>query len=580
MGAIYKEKEKKMGIVDALRNGKVEYTGNSSSNVKINVGNGDANITVRGNNVDITAGTGNQNVVVLGNDVDIKLDQNALSDWDSNQDFDHVAVISDKGNVNIDTGHGNDTVVAVADNVNVNMGDGTHIVEFWGDDVNINVGNGDNNIYTMDKAIAKGNITENTNWLGVNIGQAAVDAVEIDTTEYTQELYNITSKEGTDKTSFLNKMQQTYNLDSSNLKELEALYDSGALFGTFTGSDGTKVPAYAIVQSVTQKNADGSAKYVIAKVDSANSSGYIHTRGWKDGSFKECIATKNAGTSSYVEQQTVTNEVATQNVHRIDGTKNLTITTGSGSISDINVTSTGVVDIKTGDFASINQINVDAEVKVLGDVDVVKNVYTEPARTIMIGTNVGTTYTSPIIVDFNQDGIVSAASGDGVDVNGDGIADGYATGGDKMLAMSDTNGNGEIDGTEVFGDKTVNPFTGEEINAANGFEALKIVAQSAQEKTGINCMSGDFVNLVQLKEALNTIGVNLGFISDDNVSELEDLAHVVALNVNNYNEVEDEGDVQHRQQGSYIDNTGTEYKADDVWFKNRTAFDKMRDGWT
>ncbi|MDO5305084.1 MAG: hypothetical protein Q4E87_05865, partial [bacterium] len=119
-----------MSIVDALKNGRVEYTGNKSSNVKIELGNGNANINVRGNNVDITTGTGNQNVVVLGNDVDIKLDTNALSDWDSSLDQDMVAVVSDKGTVNIDTGDGNDTALTVADNVNIKMGKGDHLVGF------------------------------------------------------------------------------------------------------------------------------------------------------------------------------------------------------------------------------------------------------------------------------------------------------------------------------------------------------------------------------------------------------------------------------------------------------------------
>ena len=162
IGAIRRKGKKIMGIVDALKNGRVEYTGNKSSNVKIELGNGNANINVRGNNVDITTGTGNQNVVVLGNDVDIKLDTNALSDWDSSLDQDMVAVVSDKGTVNINTGDGNDTALTVADNVNIEMGKGDHLVGFWGDDVKIKADDGSNTIMTMDKMIANGTISENT----------------------------------------------------------------------------------------------------------------------------------------------------------------------------------------------------------------------------------------------------------------------------------------------------------------------------------------------------------------------------------------------------------------------------------
>lgn len=563
-----------MSIVDALKNGRVDYTGNKSSNVKIELGNGNANINVRGNNVDITTGTGNQNVVVLGNDVDIKLDTNALSDWDSSLDQDMVAVVSDKGTVNINTGDGNDTALTVADNVNIEMGKGDHLVGFWGDDVKIKADDGSNTIMTMDKMIANGTISENTTILGEKIGQAAIDAVELRTTESTELLYDITSETGNNgKADFMKKMQDTYKLDASNMKMLDTLYENGELFKEYAKG----VPAYAIVQSVTQKNADGSAKYVLARVDGQNDDGYIHTRGLQDGTFKECIATKQRGTNSYTVEQEYTRETATRTIYKVDGTKNLDIDLANGKTNNIDVTSTGIVDIKAGDFG-FSRIKVDAEVKVIGDPDVVKNVYTEPARRIAWGTNIGETYTSPIIVDFNKDGKVDATSGNtGIDADGNGIADGAATGGDKMLAMSDMNGNGKVDGSEVFGDQTVSPFTGEKINATNGFEALKTIAQQAEEKTGIKCYSGGLVDLQALKSALATVGVNLGFISDDNVTELEDLAHVVALNVDNYNQVDAEGDVQHRQQGSYVANDGQTYGANDVWFKDRTQMDNMID---
>ena len=174
---------------------------------------------------------------------------------------------------------------------------------------------------------------------------------------------------------------------------------------------------------------------------------------------------------------------------------------------------------------------------------------------------------SPLIVDFNKDGKVSAESGKGVDVDNNGKADGAAVNGDKMLAMSDMNGNSKIDGSEVFGDQTVDPFTGKKINAANGFEALKEVAKSAYDKTGIKCLNNGNVDLQALKLALSTIGINLGFISDNNITELEDLAHVKSINVENYAQQKESGDVQHNQLGSYTSNDGKTYKTDDVWFK-------------
>lgn len=590
----YKKRKEIMSIVDALKNGKVEYTGNKSTNVKIELGNGNANIDVRGNNVDITTGTGNQNIVVLGNDVDIQLDTNALADWDSSFDKDTVAVVSDEGRVSIDTGDGNDTALTVADNVDIKMGEGSHLIGFWGDDVTITAGNGSNTIMTMDKMLAAGIVDEGTSILGEKVGQAIVDAVEASTTVNTDLIKGVPVKvaNGMSKEDFLSDMQKKYNLSNAQVNVLSRLYDDGKLEETC--SDGT--PRYAIVQSGGQDNKKG--EYVVARVDSSSGDGgHIHAWGWYEGldyekwtnkqasangDYGDCIATnqatnggKQTETGVYKTEDTYEREDTIRTTHIISGTKNLTINIGDADTNYIDVTSTGMVNIKAEDF-NLSTIKIDAEVKAVVDKKV-KDVYTQPGKTISWVTNLTSTYTSPIVIDFNKDGKVSAESGAGVDVDGNGVADGAATGGDKMLAMSDINGNGQIDGSEVFGDQTVSPFTGEKINAANGFEALKVIAQQAEEKTGIKCYSGGLVDLQALKTALATVGVNLGLISEDNVNELEDLAHVVALNVDNYNEVAEDGDVQHRQQGSYVADDGQTYGADDVWFKNRTQIDDMID---
>ncbi|MEW5819718.1 MAG: hypothetical protein AB1782_05970 [Cyanobacteriota bacterium] len=176
---------------------------------------------------------------------------------------------------------------------------------------------------------------------------------------------------------------------------------------------------------------------------------------------------------------------------------------------------------------------------------------------------------SPLILDSNKDGKVSAEQGKGVDLDGDGKADGAATGGDKMLAMGDINGNGKIDGTEVFGDKTVDPFTGKELKANNGFEALKDVAKSAEKHTGIKCMDDEGnVDLKKLKMALEMSGKgSLGMISDNNVTKLEGLGDAAKINVNQYINQQQTGDVQHNQIGSYQTDTGQTHRVDDVWFK-------------
>ena len=166
-----------MSLIDNLRNSKNKYQGNASSNVNINVGKGDANISVRGNDVKINTGTGNQNILVLGNDIDIKLDQNADLDWDSSKDEDTVVALG-KGDVSIDTGDGNDTALAVGDDVDIKMGDGNHLVGYWGNQVDIDLGDGEQHgIFSMDRMFDTGMLSENTMFLGDNIGKEILDLI-------------------------------------------------------------------------------------------------------------------------------------------------------------------------------------------------------------------------------------------------------------------------------------------------------------------------------------------------------------------------------------------------------------------
>ena len=182
---------------------------------------------------------------------------------------------------------------------------------------------------------------------------------------------------------------------------------------------------------------------------------------------------------------------------------------------------------------------------------------------------------SPLILDTNENGTVEAQQGIGVDIDQNGAADGAAVNGDKMLAMSDANGNGKIDGTEVFGNETINPFTGEKIEATNGFESLKQVAISAEAKTGATIIEDNKVNVVKLQEALKSIGSNLGLISDSNVTELESLGNVSKIGLAYEDKNDDIDYIENNinsssvslQNGSYETTEGKTNKVDDVWFK-------------
>ena len=181
--------------------------------------------------------------------------------------------------------------------------------------------------------------------------------------------------------------------------------------------------------------------------------------------------------------------------------------------------------------------------------------------------NSGYTTHSPLILDTNHNGKISATAGEGVNL-GNGVS-GAATGGDSMLAMKlNSKGNSPIDGTEVFGDETVNPFTGQACNAQNGFEALQDIAESAQQATGIQIINHGEVNVQKLNQALQSSGLgSLGLISGNNTSTLQGLGDVAEINTSYTNgSYNSNSSVQDRQDGSYISTNGKKYACDDVWF--------------
>lgn len=175
---------------------------------------------------------------------------------------------------------------------------------------------------------------------------------------------------------------------------------------------------------------------------------------------------------------------------------------------------------------------------------------------------------SPLILDTDKDGKVEAQHGIGVDIDGDGNSDGAAIGGDKMLVMGDLNNNGKIDGSEVFGNETVNPFTGEKLNAENGFEALGMIAESAEKITGQKIIENGQVNVKKLEKALEANNVDLGLISGNNISELEDLGSIAKIGLGyETGEIDTSSKINHLQLGSYVDENGEIHKINDVWFQ-------------
>ena len=507
-------------------------------------------VAVYGDNKDIQGSSGNQQVIVVG----------------------------EKNKIN--SGNGNDDILALGNNNDINSGNGNNTVVFKGNNLNITTGTGNDNIASLEFAIMQENgeypdYSKFDNFLKVT--NRDVKGELLNEESYTKELSRTVDVKntvnGTSGSDLLAKLSPEARKIAESLDLNEKV-------------PGTDLPKYIIAQGSASGGKWHIYTYVSGNGDHINYTAFgesVSSKGDKNLHLSKNNITNNNNKLENVETTTVT--TVTQDYTKrtyadytettIAGNKNITINDAGGN-NNISV---------NADKVKVNADNGNNNINILDGL-ILKDNYREyeketkngKAKTDVRTTEVSSTYNGgniystavkaydPIIVDFNRDGKVSAAQGQGVDINGDGIADGTAARGDKMLAMNDINGSGAIDGGEVFGDQTVSPFTGEKLNAANGFEALAKVAKEAEQYTGIKCLDSEGnVNLAELKRALNKVGVNIGFISESNVTSLEDLAHVASINVANYLDI----DGANLQTSYYTDNTGAKYEASDIWFKSK-----------
>jgi len=494
-----------------------------------------------------------------------------------------IVVIGEKNNVN--SKNGDDDLLILGNNNSAATGSGNSSVVFRGNNLNIVAGNGNNTISSLEFGIiAKPdglNVPDYSNYENfldksqVEDIRGEVVGSKIVTKEVSRDV-KVTTRATGFNADILNNLTakgrevaQTVNFEE-----------------TVPGKD---FPMYVIAQgSATgeqwhiykyQSDSNGNVTYR-AYGESVSSAG--------DAVLKLSASDLNDNLSTVTGVQTTTVTVVTQD-YEVDKLADYRLTTIAGN-KNININDAGGNNkmLINGSNVNIKAGDGNNDIQVLDGLEVTDN-YTEywqeneskwrkhgDAKVDVNVTEVETESTAnifstavraydPIIVDFNKDGSVSALQGRGVDLDGDGISDGAASKGDKMLAMSDLDGNKKIDGGEVFGDQTVSPFSHQKLNAANGFEALAMIAKEAEQYTGINCINADGdVDLASLKRALNTVGVNIGFISENNVTNLEDLAHVASINVSKYANIAEGANVQ---TGYYTDSTGNRYKANDVWFK-------------
>ena len=550
---------------------------------------GDASITTREDNDFI-------NLYVGGNfKVDSGMNHPACgAEEDDDTVLIHGNLDKTDGQNYVATGQGKDNVRIIANNVDVKKADGELIlgffgdnyninsdaskntIGFWGDNVNMNItGQGPQDIKTLDFSFEEGRFLDFgfEKLLEQETYEGHVDNTVV-TEKYTGKnnldeianKYNLTEEQkeqlkGLDLTKttekgnpyyLIYKDGDNYNIgyrdDKNNVYTLE-----GKKVNTTTI---TKTPVYLTAIRRATKRPNGFD---------------VETTEIKIG---------NIDNIDIEQEKEITTTRTIKDIYNIDGVKNVNINFNNNGKYNVGITSSdGYVNINGKDACNndiiqnilirsgykLEDTHVETEVsKIYEKLGLATGEITKTTKKYRQITNLG----SPLILDTNGDGKVSAHAGLGVDINGDGIADGAATGGDKMLAMTDLNGNGKVDGAEVFGNFTVSPFTKKPLNAANGFEALNQIAKEAKQYTGIGCMNGSKVDVQKLAEALAKVGVKLGFVSDNNTTNVENLTGVSAIEVENYLQVKDNGTrVEHLQQGTYTNENGVTYKVDDVWFR-------------
>ncbi|MDD3150362.1 MAG: hypothetical protein PHV68_05970, partial [Candidatus Gastranaerophilales bacterium] len=405
------------------------------------------------------------------------------------------------------------------------------------------------------------NVTNNLDDLDVTIDNTETEDVKI------SEISESSTLVQSDPTNFENVARQL-GVDQAEIDAMNAALD-GTLAGAFVAGGSTTSRATTDDTIFIALASDGNY-HIYSNFIRADRGNSPHGRGGDS---------QTATGYAYIAIVAVEN--GSNNLYR-SSTVNATISSTEPVLNDDDV-ETNIKQVDTvaeyddEENATINngvEIEIEGFNAVLNNKDIAHIIETKTtyektgtikSETTETTTSNGNQWTgSPLIFDMDGDG-VEAEHGIGVDINGDGKADGAASGGDKMLSMGDLNGDGIIDGTEVFGDQTINPFTGEKIGAANGFEALRIIAEEAEKLTGINVIEDGFVDIQALSKAFEEFeGISLGLISGDNVTELEGLGGISKVDVAGYEEVDENGKIQHRQQSSYTDIFGNTHKVDDV----------------
>ena len=521
--------------------------------------------------------TDNDIVLVRGN-LDDTSNQNFVSTGEGN---DNVRIIGN--NVDVKKADGNLVLGFFGDNYNVNSDAKSNTIGFWGDDVTINItGQGPQDIKTLDFSFEEGrfldfgfeDLLEQDTYAGMTVDTIVTERLTgKDNLDDVAKQYNLTEAQ----VAKLRELDLTKTTEKGNPYYL--LYKQGNNYQIGYRNDKNQV--YSLDGKLVTTSSSSSSTSRSSNFNRSENRTYVTETTTTTTTSNNLTGVTDLNVE---REKEITTETITNKYFNIDGVKNLNINFLNNGKYNVGVTaSDGYVNIN-GKNACNNDIIQNIVVR--GGYVVSDKTSDTDIKYIMekLGLSSGNitkststssssrsySYYEPIVLDTNKDGAVSTKKTNtnfGVDIDGDGIAEGAASGGDKMLAMSDLNGNGKIDGAEVFGDQTVSPFTGKKLNAENGFEALKMIAQEAKEYTGIDCINGNSVDVQKLAQALAKANINLGLISDDNTSKLEGLGDIQSINTSYLTVNPNDERVQHRQHSTYTTTDGKTYKATDVWFQ-------------
>lgn len=176
---------------------------------------------------------------------------------------------------------------------------------------------------------------------------------------------------------------------------------------------------------------------------------------------------------------------------------------------------------------------------------------------------------SPLTFDLNGDGKVSTTGvqdGKKIDIDGDGKVDqsAWAGKGDGVLAF-DANKDGKVggDGKELLGNNTDVDGDGKADGHANGFEALKALAQ---KNLGFESVADGKLDQWELQQLSEKTG--LGMLVDGQKKSLGELGiSQIDLGYQEAGKNPDANGNEHRQVGAGFVRNGQRGQVNDVWFR-------------